>query len=288
MTGHGRGTAASGGVRAEAEIASVNRRQLEVRLALPKTLAALEPRVHGMLQRSLSRGAVSVAVKISLLDPEGGGMRVDTAAARGYVRALRGAARSLRLKDDLTAQALLALPDIVCRQSPAEDPERVWPPLRRALGLALRRMVAMREAEGEALARDLGRRLIRLERVRAAVAARAPRAAARQRERLRARLREAGVSAVASASDILREAVLLADRADIAEELTRLESHLAQCGALLRKGGKTGRTLDFLCQELLREINTIGAKANDAGIAHRVIAFKSELERVREQVQNVE
>ncbi|MBM4144067.1 MAG: YicC family protein [Lentisphaerae bacterium] len=288
MTGYGRGAASSALLRVEAEVGSVNRRQLDIRVSLSRALASLEPRICAAVQRRLRRGAVSVNFRVAPRDGGGQGARLNLEAARGYIKALRRAAAELRLRDDLTAQALLSIPEVMRYESAADDPEAVWPVMQRALRKALEEAERVRRTEGAALERDLTRRIAALARRRIRIAALAPRVAARLRARLAARLREAGVSASGREPEIMREAALLADRGDISEELTRLESHLAQAGARVAQGGETGRLLDFLCQEMMREINTLGAKAGDVRIANHVLQFKTELERVREQVQNVE
>jgi uncharacterized protein (TIGR00255 family) len=288
MTGHGRGEATRGAVRAEVELWSVNRRQLEARLALPRALSALEPRVQEALGRSLKRGCVSGTAKITASGSGRRAARVEMDAARQYLGGLRRVARALGLKDDLSAQSLLAVPELVRCPSPADDPEAAWPALSQALARAVRGLVAMRREEGAALARDIGLRLARLRRLRLRIGALAPRVPARYRKRLLDRLREAGAAAAAGSQELLREVALLADRSDISEELTRLDSHLGQAGGHLGRGGTVGRTLDFLCQEMFREINTAGSKANDAAISRQVVLFKAELERMREQVQNLE
>jgi len=288
MTGHGSGAAASRSLRVEVELGSVNRRQLDVRLSLSKPLAALEPRIHELVHRRVARGNVSGIVRVTDLNSSGRRVHFNVDAAREHVKGLRKAARELGVEDDITARALLSLPDIIRYDTPADDPETVWPLLERALKQALGGLVGMRREEGKALQEDLSRRIEKLAARRDRIAGLAPRVAERYRTRLAARLKEAGLNVSGAEPELMREVALLADRSDIAEELTRLDSHLKQAASKIRKGGRVGRTLDFICQELLREINTVGSKAGDAAISGQVIHFKAELERVREQVQNVE
>ena len=288
MTGYGSGAAASRALRVEVELGSVNRRQLDVRLSLPRTLAALEPRVHEIIHQRVARGSVSGSVRISDMSAAGRRVRLDIDAAREYVKALRKAAKDLDVPDDITARALITLPDIMRYDTPADDPETVWPLIERALKQAMRGLLAMRCEEGKALQEDLERRIGKLGTRRDRILALAPRVGQRYRARLKARLEDAGLSISGREPELMREVALLADRSDITEELTRLDSHLKQAATKIRQGGRVGRTLDFICQELLREINTIGSKSGDAAISGQVIHFKAELERVREQVQNVE
>ena len=289
MTGYGHGSAAAGGVRVDVELSSVNRKQLDVRVNLPRPLAALESRVLEQVQAAMSRGHVSGAVTVheTALKRQQG-VRVDTALAGAYVRVLRRTAETLKLADDLTARDLLALPDVVTRASMDEDLERIGTLLTRAVRQALQRLNAMRVKEGESLAADLRRRLTDLAACLELIRAAAPQVTAKYRALLEGRLRQAGFTAVADDPQVLKELALFADRADIAEEVTRLDSHLGQAVGLLKSAEPVGRTLDFLAQEMYREINTIGSKANDVGIVREVIRFKTDLERIREQVQNVE
>ena len=289
MTGYGRGEAAGGGIRVEAEVSSVNRKQLDVRLNLPRSLAAFESRLMELVQSAISRGQVSGGVVLHVSSAaRRKGARVDRALAAAYVRELRSAAAALGLHDDLAACVLMELPDVVQHLDVEQDAADVWPVLRRAFQGALTQLVAMREREGVALKRDLGQRIGRLEKELAPVRKAAPAVAGKYRVALMERLQRAGVAVDARDPQLVKELAIFAERSDIAEEITRLESHLQQARGLLIAKEPAGRTLDFLAQEMFREINTIGSKANDVVITRRVIQFKTELERIREQVQNIE
>jgi uncharacterized protein (TIGR00255 family) len=183
---------------------------------------------------------------------------------------------------------LLDLPDVVHWGAAEEDSESAWAVIARALEGALEALAAMRAAEGQALAADLRRRLERLAAHLARVRALSPHVATRYRRALLDRLAQAGLTAEARDPVIVKEIAVFAERSDITEEITRLDSHLRQAAGLLKSRDPVGRTLDFLAQEMFREINTIGSKANDVRITRVVIQFKTELERVREQVQNLE
>lgn len=288
MTGCGSGRAADARVQVDARVSSVNRKQLDVQVNLPRDLAALETRVTQAVQRAAARGRVQVDIAVRRRARGAPAVRVDTALARAYLGALRRAARALGLRDDLGAARLLELPDVLRYERVEADARRVGPVLDRALRAALGRWNGMRRREGAALRCDLEARRRGLERRLAAIRRRAPAATERHRRRLLERLRGAGLAADPADPRLLQELALFADRTDIAEELTRLASHLAQARDVLRAGGATGRTLDFLVQEMMREINTVGAKANDGAIAAQVVACKAELERLREQAQNIE
>ena len=290
MTGRGTGSAAGRLARAEAELSSVNRKQLDVGVGLPRFLASFEARVQAQIQAALSRGRVTGEIRVTWAEAaQRAGVRVDEALARAQVGALRAAAKKLGLPDDLKASALLALPGVVVAEHGAKDIEALWPVVAQALGAALEQLQAMRRKEGAALGRDLRARLKTLARLAGEIGARAPAVAETYRANLQKRIAAAlPGSELAGDERLLKEVALFADRTDITEEQVRLESHLRQAADLLKAGGVAGRTLDFLVQELGREINTIGSKANDGEITRRVIAFKTELERIREQVQNIE
>lgn len=289
MTGFGHGVAAKRGLRVEVEISSVNRKQLDVMVNLPKSLNALESRVHEAVARVLARGRVSVDVHVRESEAQRReSVRVDAGLAAAYVKALRTAARSLKLADDLTASRLLDLPGVLRLESPEDNVETIWPLLQRALDMALKALDRMRAREGQALARDLRQRLSLQRGLLAEIRGHAPAAAQRFREALRQRIGALKLEVDIPADRLEREVVMFAERADITEEMTRLDSHLNQAAGLLRQGEPSGKALDFVAQEMGREINTIGSKANDAEIARRVVLFKTELDRVREQVQNIE
>ena len=290
MTGFGRGESAGHGIKVTVEFSSINRRQFECHLALPRNLGALEAHLHTLVQNGIRRGQVRGAVQVSMApgNTDEGGMRVDLPRAQAQVAALRRAGKRLGLRDDLSLAHLLALPGAVVFDAQPDDPLKLWPLVRQAAEAALDDLRRMRAREGAALARDLRRRFKALRVLRARAARRAERSPADFRDVLARRLARLGDGQSADPALLARELVVFADRTDVSEELTRLESHLDQADRLLAGDAAAGRTLDFLCQELLREINTVGSKANDAPLAALVVAFKSQLEAVREQVQNVE
>lgn len=290
MTGRGAGAATGSLARVEAELSSVNRKTLDIAVNLPRFLSSFEAPVQRQIRQALSRGRITGEIRVVwTLRAQAASVRVDEALARAHLAALRAAARKLRLPDNFQAADLLNLPDVLVLEHRSADVARLAPLLTKALAAALRRLQTMRRREGTALARDLRRRLETLAAAADRIEARAPRVADAYRRALLDRLRHALPGQPLAGDDrLLKEIALFADRADITEELVRLRSHLAQARGLLRSGGVAGRTLDFLVQEMGREINTIGSKANDGDITRRVITFKTELERIREQVQNIE
>lgn len=289
MTGYGRGEAAARGIRVEVELNSVNRKQFEVRLNLPRALVPLESRMVELVQSSISRGQVTGGVAVHVAESlKHRSFRIDSMLASSCIAELRRTAGKLELNDDLSASVLLELPGVVTQCCVADDADYVWPVLEKALKGAIRQLVAMRSREGTALGKDLGRRLTVLETCLTGVRSLAPDVTRRYRETLVKRLGQAGLVLDPSDPLLARELAVFADRSDISEEITRLESHLQQARGLMRSSEPAGRTLDFLAQEMFREINTIGSKANEVQITRQVIEFKTELERIREQVQNIE
>ena len=287
MTGFGAAEVIGRGVKFEVEISSVNRKQFDLRLHLPRSMSLMEAQVYEEIQRVVKRGQITANVKMMLLSPDKRFEGVDKAMAGMYVKALREAASELDIKGELDVSDLIQLPDVIRRVEMHQDARLLWPVLQRALRAALKRLVAMRKDEGARLEGDLRARLDRLKRVHARIEKRAPQLPRKYRTRLQQRLKEALGKPVHD-EHLIREVALLADRVDITEEVVRMGSHFKQFDAMLGARKPIGRALDFLCQELLREINTSGSKASDEVIARAVIQFKADLECIREQVQNVE
>ena len=290
MTGYGRGDSSTKGVQLAVEISSVNRRQVEVAVSLPNELDSLEADLRKIVLASVARGRVSG--RVTLQRPSGKANRsilINEAQAEAYKKALAKLADGMGLRDDLSLETILRLPGVMEAGEDEVDPVAMLPTLKRALGQALGQLQDMRSKEGANLERDLAKRLASLRRITKRVAKRAPRVVEHHRTRLLERLAKADID-VADADDerFLREVVYFTDRSDISEELTRLESHFDQVDGCLISNEPVGRKLDFLAQEMFREVNTIGSKANDSEISQEVVTLKTELEKIREQVQNVE
>jgi uncharacterized protein (TIGR00255 family) len=288
MTGFGEGTASVGGISVVVELSSVNRKQLDININLPRNHAALDALVTERMRREFSRGRISGSVRIESTEGTTTTVQIDEALAAQYIDAIRQTAQKLKLEDDLGAESLTRLPGLISTEQESLDPNQVSNVLEKALEKALRGLSRMRAVEGKALEKDLRERLTLLEELMNSIREDAPNVVKDYRKKLFQRLEEAGLDDLASDERIVKEVALFADRCDISEELTRLKSHLTQARKLLRSTEPVGRTLDFLCQELFREINTVGSKANEAKITRQVVAFKTELERIREQVQNIE
>ncbi len=290
MTGFGRADMSGDTFVLTVEARSVNHRHLEIALRFPRVLTSLEPNARKIVQSRLERGRVDIAVQFA---PAPGRavqqVRVDAALARDYLARALEVSAAIGLSDDVPLTWVLAQPGVL-RAEDVEppDPAALWPPLEDTFNRALDGLVAQRTTEGVALAAELGALTSDLQLFVEQVAARAPAATARREERLRERLRSLLDGANVDDARLVTEAAVWADKTDVTEELARLRSHLEQSRLMLDKGGPVGRPLDFLIQELNREVNTIGSKADDLEVSQAVIAAKSVIEKMREQIQNLE
>jgi uncharacterized protein (TIGR00255 family) len=292
MTGYGRGRGSSEGVALVVELRAVNHRYLELKLHLPPALLAHEPRAAALLQGRLGRGRVDAFVRVDHGSRALTRVRADLDLARQYLAALRQVGDALHLPGAIDVMALAGMRDVLVGDESSGDDGAAWSALETAIGQALDELDAARAAEGARLVDDLRRRLDTLRELSQRVTAGLPEIVQGVRARLDARVREllaaGGRSTEVDESRLLTEVALLADRSDATEELVRLRAHLDAMAALLDSGGQAGRKADFLCQELLREINTLGSKVSDLAVTGLVVEMKTELERVREQVQNLE
>jgi uncharacterized protein (TIGR00255 family) len=286
MTGYGRGTATFDGRQIAIELSAVNRKQAEIALSLPRALLELEPRMRDEINAHLSRGRLTVAVGLHARN--GGNSGVNLAAARAHRNQLEILRKTLKLSGEVTLEQVLRGPGVLDSENEEIEVERAWPAVLKALQAALQHFVQMRKCEGRALAADLRARAVSIQKKTREIALLAPQVAAHHRSALLDRAAKAALEINPSDERLLKEIVFFADRSDISEELTRLRSHLDQFMGHLAKEEPVGRTLDFLLQELFREINTIGNKANFLAISQIVVTVKTELEKLREQVQNIE
>jgi len=287
MTGYGRGTAALDGRQVAVELSAVNRKQAEIALSMPRPLLELEPRVRDEINAHISRGRLTVVV--GLHAKEGGRSgAINVAAAKAYRGELDALRKALKLEGEITLDQVLRGPGVLDSENAEIDADTAWPAVRKALDAALEQFIKMRKKEGEALAADLRKRILSIQRNVKTISVLAPKVMEHHRGLLLERAAKAGLEIEASDERLLKEIVFFADRSDISEELTRLRSHLDQFFGHLAKDEPVGRTLDFLLQELFRETNTIGNKANFLAISQIVVVMKTELEKLREQVQNIE
>ena len=287
MTGYGRAACALDRGTLSVQVSSVNRRSLDLTVSLPGEWESLEAEIGERVRRVASRGKVDVRVEYA---PAGGRDEPswNEAAVGAALDKLAALADARRIPFEATAELLWQIANSLRSPSQAPAADRVRPELTLVLDEALRGFAAMRAREGEALFVDFIERIGICRRQMDAVAARAPGVAPAYREQLLKRLRDAGLELKVDDERVLREIALFADRCDVTEELTRLRSHFEQFTNLVKSEAEVGRKAEFILQEIGREVNTIGSKANDLTISKAVIELKNELERVREQIANVE
>jgi uncharacterized protein (TIGR00255 family) len=288
MTGFGAGELTITAGRYVVEARSLNHRFLEVLVRLPRDLSPLEDRIRARVQQRVLRGRIEIAIIRENYGKRARTVKVDVDLAKTFTAALNDLKQALELPGTADLSMMVGLPDLIKIEEQKEDLETCWPPISEGIGQALDRLVAMREMEGARLAEDLEQRLGRLSQRIDEVEGRAPMVVKDYAARLMRRIGELVGTVPVDEGRVATEVAVFADRCDIAEEVTRFRSHLAQIRQTLPAGGAIGRTLEFIVQELGREANTMGSKANDLEIARAVIAIKGELESLREQIQNVE
>ena len=289
MTGYGRGTCTQHDITVTVELSSVNRKQLDIHIRLPRELSRYEAQVQAEIQKKISRGRIHGEITIDCSAcARSSQVLVDQQLIGAYLTQVRDMAQKFDLKDDLSISTFFALPDVIRVERESVDAEQIWICSRQALEAATDSLVLMRSTEGTALEQDIAERLQLLQGLLAEINELAPTVAIHYRDEMMKRLRQAELELDVDDPRLLKEIALFADRSDITEEMTRLNIHLVETGKLLHQDTPVGRALDFLAQEMFREINTIGSKANDGKIVLTVVAFKTELERVREQIQNIE
>ena len=290
MTGFGRAEVTGESIAVTVEARSVNHRHLDVAVRLPRALAFLELDARRLVQARLERGRVDVTVQVTPLTGSATQrVQVDGGLARAYLARAQALAAELGVASAPALEWLLERPGVM-RLEDAEpvEPSAPWPLLERALTQALDDLVERRAAEGERLAEALRTLHADLGAAVDSMAIRAPASSARREQRLRERLRDLLADSAIDETRILTEAAIWAEKSDVTEELARLRAHLAEFSLALDKGGPVGRALDFLVQELNREVNTVGSKADDLELSQSALVARSVLEKIREQVQNLE
>jgi len=290
MTGHGRGECSQDGFKITVELSSVNRKQSEISINLPREMELLEAQIRDIINQQISRGRVTARVALhagaSKLSAR---MHLNVPLAKAYARELTRLSKQLKLPGPVTLEHLARAPGVFQTDEQIVEEENFWPAVEAALRKALNALLEMRRREGQHLAGDLAARVANMRKSVARIQKHAPGVAKRYREQLLQRIKSAGLEAPGLEDDrLVKEVVYFADRSDISEELTRLQSHFQQYDECRKSREPVGRMLDFLAQEMNREINTIGAKANDKLISCEVVTIKAELEKFREQAQNVE
>ena len=288
MTGYGRAVQTIDGREITVELRSVNNRYLDCTVKLPRMFSFAEDSVKNRVKAAVSRGKVDVYIGVNAAQAADVQVAINRPVLESYLAALRQIETEYGVRDDVTVMSLARLPDVFSVEKTEEDEQKLTQDILCVAEEAISRYNAMRETEGAALEADLRSRAATiLERV-ALVEARSPVTVAEYRERLRQKMQEVLQNTAIDEGRILQEAAIYADRIAVDEETVRLRSHLAQLGDMLTKGGAIGRKLDFLLQELNRETNTIGSKCNDLELSNIVVEMKAELEKIREQTQNIE
>lgn len=288
MTGFGAATAPLNNASLRVEIGGVNRKQTEIAISLPRAWAELETRVRDLVAGCVSRGRVNITISLQAGAAAAGNLTVNKSKLAALQACTAEVAAATGTAVDITLDALLRL-GIIGEETEADiTPDTAWTAAEPAIREALAAFLALRAQEGANMRADLLRRIGTLREYREQLIARAAGVPAYYREQLLKRLEESGLPIPADDERIIKEIALFADRCDVSEETTRLASHLDQFEKICDKPEAVGRTLDFLCQEIFRELNTTGSKANDAALAQLVVSAKTELEKIREQVQNIE
>lgn len=288
MTGYGRVQILSCGYQVTLEIKTVNHRFFEFTARLPRVYGYLEDKLRTYAQQYILRGKAEVMLSIER--PSGADTEVllNEHLVKNYIDALQKLQTQFNLKNDVTVSTIARLPDIFSLEKAPENEQEIWGVVEQAAEQAFANLVRMREAEGENLQKDL---MVRAEKIRSlveTVESRSPQTVEEYRSRLTAHMEEVLSNAQLDENRILLEAAVYADKVSVTEETVRLKSHLVQFAKILDNGGAVGRKLDFLMQEMNREANTIGSKASDTEIARVVVDIKAELEKMREQIQNIE
>jgi uncharacterized protein (TIGR00255 family) len=287
MTGYGRGQSTCAGVKLAVEVQSVNNRQIDLAINLPAALAAFEADVRAAVARRVHRGRLTVTV---VIEPGAAGpiVKINEPLAHAYLKAFRGLQVSLGLNSEVSLDTLVRLPGVIETSHETGTNPSVKTALSGAIESALDQLMAMRAKEGAHLQRDLLKRTRLMHSILAKVKRLRPQAIARYRSNLQDRLQKLELDVSTDDERLAKEVAFFAERSDFSEEVTRLESHLDQFEATCRQPDSIGRTLEFIAQEIGRELNTLSAKANDVEISQLVVQAKAELDKIREQIQNVE
>lgn len=288
MTGFGRAQQVINNRDILVELRSVNHRYYEFSARIPRAYGYLEEKLKSYINGRISRGKVEISVSIANVEGKDALIEVNKSIAKGYVNALRNANEELGLTDDLSLSELIRLPDIFNVRKAADDEDAIWNDVKTVADEAVERFVLMREKEGEKMREDILGRLDEISRMVAEVEVLSPAAAQSYRNKLYSRLCEILSDTNVDESRIVTEAAIFADKTAVAEETVRLKSHIRQLTDMLDLDEPIGRKLDFLIQEFNREANTIGSKAQDIAITRLVVDLKSEIEKIREQIQNIE
>lgn len=288
MTGFGRSESKYNGTAISVEIRSLNHRFLDVELRLPKKLSLHELDIKDLVSAQLSRGKVNVTVVMKGEQVQSSGLTIDKELASTYIRLLNDLKQELKIDDSIKLEQLLNFPDIITVDTSTSLGEGLWESVQQTIEVALADLKEMRQKEGSQLGNDLAARIVTIDKRIVLVEEQSKQKSKEEFARLRNKVDELRISEFADQGRLEMEVALLADKVDVTEECIRFKSHNKLFLELLKNGKSEGRKLNFLVQEMHREANTIGAKANDACIAHLVVEIKEEIEKLREQIQNIE
>ena len=288
MTGYGRSSDCIDGFEISFEIRSVNNRYLDTNIRLPRIYGYLEEKIKKAIQKKAARGKVDAFLTVERPAGDTAEIVLDEALVSQYVSALHKIAENHGLRDDISVSSVARFSDIFAKKVKEDDADAVWRAVEPVVEKALDAFLAMREKEGENLFRDLDARLDRMEQILEQIKGHSAQALTEYREKLEERLKEYLADTQIDESRLLTEVGIIADKIDTGEEITRLASHIDQFRKLIRQDTPSGRTMDFLTQELNREVNTIGSKCSQLAVTSLVIDAKNEIERIREQIQNIE
>ncbi|MDI9401897.1 MAG: YicC/YloC family endoribonuclease [Limisphaerales bacterium] len=288
MTGYGGGEASKMGIRVTVDVSSLNRKQSELSISLPGGMESLDSAIREFANPLFSRGRLTIRVGVQTLE-ESHAIRFNEKVAQHYLKELSAFAKKLKIDSEIPLEKILEFPGVVESQTTRMTPEDAWPLIESALKKAMKELIAMRGREGRHLRAELVKRVNGLKKILKKIETESKGLPEKYRKALLKRIQAAKLELIDEEDPrIIQEVVFFADRSDITEEITRLKSHFAQFKHATQTGKPVGRMLDFLAQEMGREINTIASKANDAVISACCVEFKAELEKFREQVQNVE
>ena len=288
MTGYGRSQDTLNGYSVVVEIKSVNHRFFEYSSRIPRGYGFLDDKMKLYLQQRISRGKVDVFVQIHAVETAGSEVVVDHGLAEGYLNALKALSERYDLRDDVSATVLSRYPDVLTVRQAEVDEDLVWSAVQPVLNVALTRFVEMRQIEGARMREDVLSRAATIRDAVAVVEKQSPETVRAHMEKVETRIRELLDGVPVDEARLLNEAAVFADKVAVAEETVRLNSHLDQLEQLLNSDEAVGRKLDFLVQEINRETNTIGSKCSDMSLTRIVVDIKAEIEKIREQIQNIE
>ena len=288
MTGYGRCVSVSDDRDISVELKSVNHRFLETNVRITRGYAFLEDKLKKYIQTRMSRGKVDIFVSIGDPKNDNAVVSVDHTLARGYLNAFREISSTYGLPDNISVTDITRYPDVLTVAKPEQDEEEVWKILLPVLENAVNDFIAMRESEGDRLKNDILSKAENIMTIVSDIEERSPQTVAEYKTKLSERIRELLDGGEIDEQRIAMEVAIFADKVAVDEETVRLRSHFTQMNEIISKGGAIGRKLDFILQEMNRETNTIGSKVTDSEIAHKVVDIKAELEKIREQIQNIE